>query len=106
MHQSDEYSAFMESATMKVVIKICCLTLVLISIGCAPGRTAFDKAQQLERDGMYDEAVIKYAEAIDKNPDMSEYRLRFLKAGEAAAKVHLQSGDKLLAASKYDQAYS
>jgi len=97
--------AFTESATMKVVIKISCLILVLMSIGCSPGRTAFDKAQQLERDGMFDESVIKYAEAININPDMSEYRLRFLKASEAAAKVHLEAGDKLLADAKYDQAY-
>jgi len=106
MHQNDEYSALMESATMNVVIKISCLILVLISIGCTPGRTAFDKAQQLEKSGMYDDAVIKYAEAIAQNPDMSEYRLRFLKSSESAAKMHQEAGDKLLAASQYDQAYN
>lgn len=101
-----KYSALMESATMNVVIKISCLILVLISIGCTPGRTAFDKAQQLEKTGMYDEAVIKYAEAIAQNPEMSEYRLRFLKSSVTAAQLHQQAGDKLLAASQYDQAYN
>jgi len=90
---------------MKVAIKIGCLLLVFVSFGCAPGRTAFDKAQQLERSGMYDEAVMKYAEAVSKNPDTSEYRLRFLKASEIAAKNHLQAGDALLNDSRFDEAY-
>lgn len=90
---------------MKIVIKICYLLLALHVFGCTPGRTAFDKAQQLERSGMYDQAVVKYADAINKNPEMSEYRLRFLKASESAARIHLQAGDRLLEASRYDEAY-
>jgi len=77
-----------------------------VFIGCAPGRTAFDKALQLEKNGMYDEAVIKYAEAISKNPDMSEYRLRYLKSSETAANIHLQAGDKLFADGRYEEAFS
>lgn len=89
---------------MKIVMPIFILCLILLSAGCTPGRTAFDKGQQLEKSGRYDEAVVKYAEAIGRNPEMSEYRLRFLKSSEIAAAIHLKSGDELLASGKYDAA--
>ena len=85
---------------MKIVIKICCLLLLLLLAACATGRTAFDSAQQLERSGKYDEAVIKYAEAVANNPDSSEYRLGYLKSSEQAARIHLKTGDELLAAKR------
>ena len=74
---------------MKIVIKICCLLLLLLLVACATGRTAFDNAQQLERNGKYDEAVIKYAEAVANNPDSGEYRLGYLKSSEQAAMLQL-----------------
>lgn len=89
---------------MKVVIKIFPLFLLLLT-ACTAGRTAFDKAQQLERSGKYDEAVVKYAEAVANNPESGEFRLSFLKSSEQAAKIHLQAGDKLLEAKKLDEAY-
>lgn len=90
---------------MKIVISIFLLFSAMLSTGCTPGRTAFDKGLQLEKSGRYDEAVVKYAEAISKNPEVSEYRLRFLKTSESAASVHLKSGDDLLAAGNYDAAF-
>jgi len=90
---------------MKIVIKIFSLFLLLLLAACATGRTAFDNAQQLERNGKYDEAVIKYAEAVATNPESSEYRLGFLKTSEQAARVHLKAGDELLAAKNLDAAY-
>lgn len=90
---------------MKIVIKIALLSGVLALTACATGRTSFDKGQQLERSGKYDEAVLKYAEAVSNNPEMSEYRLSFLKASEQAAKYHLKNGDELLAAKRYDEAF-
>ena len=61
--------------------------------------------KQLERSGKYDEAVIKYAEAVANNPDSSEYRLGYLKSSEQAARIHLKAGDELLAAKRLDEAY-
>ena len=90
---------------MKIVIKIALLAVIAALTACATGRTAFDKAQQLERSGKYDEAVLKYAEAVTGNPEMSEYRLSFLKVSEIAAKQHLKAGDELFAARRYDEAY-
>jgi len=92
--------------TMKIVIKIVLLLTILGLSGCAPGRSAFDKAQQLERNGKYDEAILKYAEAVNKNPEVSEYRLRFIKTSEIAARSHMKTADELLASSLYDDAYN
>ena len=90
---------------MKIVIKIWCLFFLLLLAACATGRTAFDSAQELERRGKYDEAVIKYAEAVANNPDSSEYRYGYLKSSEQAARIHLKAGDELLAAKNLDEAY-
>ncbi len=90
---------------MKIVKKIVLLSALIALTGCTAGRTAFDKAKQLEQSGKYDEAVHKYAESISANPNVSEYRLRFLKASALAAKAHLEAGDVHLANKRYDEAY-
>ena len=90
---------------MKIAIKIWSLFFLLLLAACATGRTAFDSAQELERRGKYDEAVIKYAEAVANNPDSGEYRLGYLKSSEQAARIHLKAGDELLAEKRLDEAY-
>ncbi len=85
----------------KTAYVICCLSLLA---GCTAGRTAFDKAQKLEREGKLDEAYIKYAEVSMANPDIQEYRLRFLKMGEETARVHLKKAEDFMAAKDYDNA--
>src|SRR5664279_1989554 len=72
--------------------------------GCTAGRTAFDKAQKFELSGDMDKAVIKYAEATTDNPDISEYRLQFLKASAAASIMHLKKGDDAFAGNRFDDA--
>lgn len=72
--------------------------------GCAGGLTAFNRAQKLEKQGKLDEAVMKYAEISAAHPDMSEYRVRFLKTSEQAARVHFKKGEEYLAVQKYDDA--
>jgi len=56
---------------MKIVIKIVFLLGVIALTACAVGRTSFDKGQELERAGKFDEAVLKYAEAVSYNSEMS-----------------------------------
>jgi general secretion pathway protein D len=72
--------------------------------GCSSGRTAFDKAETLEREGRLDEALVKYAEATMVNPDIKEYRLRFLKISEESARIHIKAADSYLADKDYDNA--
>jgi general secretion pathway protein D len=72
--------------------------------GCAGGLASFNKAQKLEQQGKMDEAVLKYAEAAAANPDMAEYRVRFLTASNEAAKVHLKKGEENMSANKFEDA--
>jgi len=90
---------------MKIVRNIALLLILTLLAACATGRTAFDKATQLERSGKYDEAVKKFAEAVTNNPDVGEYRVAFLKASEHAAKFHMSRGEELLGANRYEEAY-
>jgi general secretion pathway protein D len=84
------------------------LTVLFVSAavlgGCAPGRTAFDKGQKFELSGNLDQAVLKYAEASAANPEINEYRLRFLKASAEAGRLHLIKGDDYAKADKLKDA--
>ena len=91
---------------MKIVIRIITILALFALCACATGRTAFDKAQQLEKKGNYDEALKKYAEAVANNPDASEYRMAFLRATEKAAKLNVKAADEHFAAKRYDQAFA
>ena len=77
---------------------------VVVLAGCVSGRTAFNKGQKYEGSGDLDQAVIKYAEAATANPEISEYRLRFLKACAESGRLHLAKGDGFLAAKNYGDA--
>jgi len=79
--------------------------LTLLLTACSAGRSAFNKAERLEREGKFDEAVLKYSEALSKAPDVGEYRLRFLAASEKAAQEHLKKGKELFDAKRYDEAH-
>lgn len=77
---------------------------MLVLSGCAGGLASFNKAQKLEQQGKLDEAVLKYAEAATADPDISEYRVRFLTASGEAAKHHFKKGEEYMAANKYEDA--
>ena len=81
---------------------LCCL-LALLG-GCTAGRTAFNKAEQLEQEGKLDEAVLRYADAATANPDIYEYRLRFLTASTKAARKHMEKGDEYFDDERLDAA--
>src|SRR5689334_20486860 len=85
----------------KLSIVLCLLTVL---VGCAAGQTAFDKGEKFESAGELDQAVLKYAEASTANPEIKEYRLRFLKASEQASRLHIDKADNFLAEKKYDDA--
>src|SRR6266702_924253 len=85
----------------KLSLVLCFLTVLA---GCAAGRTAFDKGEKFESAGDLDQAVLKYAEAATANPEIKEYRLRFLKASEVASRLHIDRADNFLSEKKYDDA--
>ena len=79
------------------------ISLVLMS-GCSAGRRAFSKGESLEAEGRFDEAMYSYAEAFNKDPDVNEYRIRFLKTREVAANLHFKKGSELMDAGNYEGA--
>ena len=100
--------AFSASRRDKVISKIPKLLLILLALavmgGCAGGRAAFNKGEKLEQEGKLDEAVLRYSEAAAANPEVAEYRVRFLKTSAEAARRHMALGDKFLNEKKYDEA--
>ena len=63
--------------------------------GCSSSRRAFSKAERFEAEGKYEDAMYSYADAFSKDPSTSEYRLRFLKARDAAANMRYKMGSEL-----------
>ena len=76
----------------------------LIFSGCTAGRTAFGRAEKLEREGNLDAALVKYAEVAAANPDVGEYRVRLLTVTDQAAKAHVKKADAFFALKNYDDA--
>jgi len=72
------------------------LLAVLILGGCA-GKAAFRNAQQLSLQGDYDGAVSEYMAAVERRPDVKEYRVRLDETLAKAAWHHLEEGRRLMA---------
>jgi general secretion pathway protein D len=76
----------------------------LLLSGCSAGRSNFNAAQGLEKDGRFEEAMYKYAEAFKADPEQSQYRLGFIKSKDAAAAARSKRGDELYAAGNFADA--
>jgi general secretion pathway protein D len=70
----------------------CLLGVIAVLPGCTGGRQAFSSGEKFETAGNYEEAMYSYAEAFRKEPDVGEYRVRFLNAREKAADKHYRNG--------------
>jgi len=81
------------------------VALVLLS-GCSAGRRAFSKGEDFEAKGMYEEAMYSYADAFRADPDVGDYRARFLKTRERAANDRFKRGNDLLGQGNYVDAVS
>ena len=79
------------------------LALLLLA-GCSSARTNFNEARDLELQGRAEEAMYRYAEAFRLDPEVAEYRLRFLGARQQAAIKREKQGDQLTAATKHAEA--
>ena len=73
----------------------CLLCVIAMLSGCTGGRQAFSSGEKFETAGNYEEAMYSYAEAFRKEPDVGEYRVRFLNAREKAADKHYRKGLEL-----------
>lgn len=72
--------------------------------GCSAAYRSVSAAKELEAQGRYEEAMLCYAEALKNDPDLPEYRLRFLSNREKAAQVYGSKGDALYASKNYRDA--
>jgi general secretion pathway protein D len=68
------------------------LCAITVLSGCTGGRQAFSSGEKFETEGNYEEAMYSYAEAFRKEPEVGEYRVRFLNAREKAADKHYRNG--------------
>ncbi len=78
-----------------------CVTATLI--GCAAGRS-FNAGQGLEDQGKYEEAMLSYADAFRADPEVVEYRARFLTARDRAAEIRYAKGLEEFRAGDYPAA--
>src|ERR1039457_3211839 len=70
--------------------------LAVVSLsGCSAGQRAFNKGETFEAQGKFEEAMYSYADAFRNDPDASEFRIRFLKARDAAANQRFRRGQAL-----------
>lgn len=80
------------------------LAVFLGAAGCAASRRAFDSGVRLEEQGLFEEALVHYAEAIKAEPASAEYRIRFLAARAEAARLRARLGEEALNAGNYAKA--
>ena len=71
--------------------------------GCAAGR-AFNTGQNLEEQGKYEEAMLSYADAFRADPEVVQYRARFLMARDKAADIRYAKGQKEFRSGDYSAA--
>jgi type II secretory pathway component GspD/PulD (secretin) len=79
------------------------VVLALLASGCAASR-AFRHGQDAMRVGNWDEAVAYFTQAVQDNPDNSEYKLNLQRATEEAARLHTERARKLEESDQLDAA--
>ncbi len=72
--------------------------------GCTAGHSLYSRGEELAAAGSLDEAVLKYADALKKNPESIEYRMAFLNTSEKAAQVHMKKANGLYDEGEFDGA--
>ena len=71
-------------ATFRLVLTVLCLS------GCASAGKRLEQGQKLELQGRYEDAVVRYAQALEKDPSLESARLRLYEAGNAAVNQRLE----------------
>ncbi len=83
------------------------LILLLISasvaLGCA-ANASYRKAEQLETDGQWDEAVLRYMDALSNDPGNIKYQAALLRAKMKASESHFEKGKQFEKANVLERA--
>ncbi|HLW78573.1 MAG TPA: hypothetical protein VKU44_03150, partial [Terriglobia bacterium] len=72
-------------------------------VGCA-GNVSYRKAETAAQDGDWDAAVLRYIEALEKDPTNIAYQSALLRAKIKASQAHFQKGQQFEKAVAYERA--
>ena len=86
------------------IILFCLLTALVLLSGCSAGTRSFNKGEELEADGKFEDAMYSYADAFRNDPTVNEYRLRFLNVREKAASQRYKQGSAFAEKGNYVEA--
>src|SRR3972149_8514185 len=79
----------LKSKIVNLKPQILVLFTVFVFTGCA-GKWAYQRGDDFANAGKWDEAVIAFTEASQKEPDNVEYNIRLIMAKERASEYHYQ----------------
>ncbi len=74
-----------------------------VALGCA-ANASFRKAEQLETDGQWDEAVLRYMDALSNDPGNIKYQAALLRAKMKASESHFEKGKQFEKANVLERA--
>ena len=77
------------------------LAALALFSGCSAARSAYNKGENFESEGKFEEAMYSYADAFMKDPEAGPYRVHFFNAREKAADLRFKSGSELYAKGDY-----
>lgn len=88
---------------MKMMRLATLAALCLVLASCTSFR-AWEKAQDYEKLGEWDKAVLQYEKALDVDPENIQYKMGLQRARLEASRVHFDKGQELMAAGHYEMA--
>lgn len=62
----------------------------LLVAACASAEKRLEQGMELQMQGRFDQAVVRYVEALEKDPELQEARDRLVEAGDSAISGHLR----------------
>src|SRR3989344_2993488 len=86
----------------QLLLTVYCL-LFTVFMGCA-AKMAYNRGDDFASEGKWDEAVIAFTEALQREPENLEYNIRLIMAKERASESHYQKGTAALVQDKLDEA--
>lgn len=70
------------------------LAVPLVLAACASAEKRLEQGMELEMQGRFDQAVVRYVEALEKDNTLQEARTRLLEVGDSAISRHLTQLDR------------
>jgi len=80
------------------------ILLLLLLCSCMAGKGSFNKGEQALKQRNYDQAVMDFMTAVEKNPDSQQCRLMLTAARGKAAVWHKEKADQLFAHEQFNSA--